>query len=550
MERWLPGGLSVSVLFLSWRQDKFAGFIEKSDVTIALAISILVCVFGTFGICAVKAEDRGHVCALRIFIMVLFVSCMLKICVGITAVLFVTDSYTQQARTYATFGTDFHIDEEAGIKLNIDFVDNFLTDVFNFLTAYSCNAYRSCCFVIPRAGANLTATCTSHHEGQTVGAMAAALKDPSSASFCQSITGSELNRQRVGALTSSLCEMLEDMGTLDLAQCESEFCNGGVVGFQEFTVKLYDWINDNIVWFAVGWCLQGMGDSLLFVSVIFLESMARQLGRRHAVAQDRLTKQAHMELELAFDRVDTDQSGNLNFAEVKALLEEAGRVRRRLALSDEVIKRVFGRYDVNGDGVIEFDEFKVWWAKMDDEARSQAGQYENSSGEHKRLVRKSSVIEWISRVLCEFQLAPETEQSLASFRKRNNISAQFDSLGKNEQGVALAPRWDRSFASAAWSDGILLAAILVHYGAMKLDEFKALPRQSPPSTGVVGGCSFDGGGGGDTNEQQAAHPLPGKTLQLCIDRAWETYHIPRLMTGEEIATAVSGMAPAQCVFDR
>eukprot|EP01047_Picozoa_sp_COSAG01_P004752 COSAG01_NODE_158_length_23708_cov_7.921979_10_plen_343_part_00 len=339
---------------MSLLQDQFAGFIEQSDVTIALVISILVCIFGTFGICAVRAEERGHVCALRIFIVVLFVSCLLKICVGVTAVLFVTDSYTQQARTYATFGTDYHVDEEPWYQLNIGFLDDALADLFNAVTAYSCNAYRSCCFVIPRAGANssLTSTCTSTHEGQTVGAAVSVLKDPSSAGFCQSITGVELNRQRVGALTSQLCEVLEDMGTLDLAQCAADFCTSSVVGFQEFTVKLYDWINDNIVWFAVGWCLQGCGDSLLFVSAVALARMQHRLGQRHSVAQDRLTKQARMEIVLAFKRVDTDRSGSLNREEFKALLQDACRVRRRVgaALSDEVIESVFRQYDVNGDG--------------------------------------------------------------------------------------------------------------------------------------------------------------------------------------------------------
>eukprot|EP01047_Picozoa_sp_COSAG01_P004753 COSAG01_NODE_158_length_23708_cov_7.921979_11_plen_183_part_00 len=182
---------------------------------------------------------------------------------------------------------------------------------------------------------------------------------------------------------------------------------------------------------------------------------------------------------------------------------------------------------------------------MDGEARQQARRYEISSREQKRLVRKSSMVEWISRVLCDFQLAPETEHSLASFRKRNQISAQFDSLGENEQGVALAPRWDRSFQAAAWSDGILLAAILVHHGAMTIDEFKILPRPPSPPPPPTGASAGGGGGGGGGDGQQVTEDSlpPGTTLQFCINRAWEICHIPRLMTGEEIATPVSAAPP-------
>ena len=59
------------------------------------------------------------------------------------------------------------------------------------------------------------------------------------------------------------------------------------------------------------------------------------------------------ELKNAFDTIDTNKSGTISFNEVKALMEQCG-----LSIIKQEIDLIMKEYDTNGDGEMDFEEFK------------------------------------------------------------------------------------------------------------------------------------------------------------------------------------------------
>ena len=69
-----------------------------------------------------------------------------------------------------------------------------------------------------------------------------------------------------------------------------------------------------------------------------------------------VTKKERRDLSQAFERVDSDSNGKIDFVEFVTLLETLG-------ADVDAAQAQFGfeRVDTDDDGMIEFDEFVEWW---------------------------------------------------------------------------------------------------------------------------------------------------------------------------------------------
>ena len=63
-------------------------------------------------------------------------------------------------------------------------------------------------------------------------------------------------------------------------------------------------------------------------------------------------------IKAAFDKYDRDQSGDIDAAELKNMLEDLG-----VETSDERLNEAFDILDANGDGIISYEEFGKWWRR-------------------------------------------------------------------------------------------------------------------------------------------------------------------------------------------
>lgn len=63
-------------------------------------------------------------------------------------------------------------------------------------------------------------------------------------------------------------------------------------------------------------------------------------------------------IRAAFDKYDRDQSGDIDSAELRNVLEDLG-----VDASDERLNEAFELLDANGDGIISYEEFGKWWRR-------------------------------------------------------------------------------------------------------------------------------------------------------------------------------------------
>jgi Ca2+-binding EF-hand superfamily protein len=69
--------------------------------------------------------------------------------------------------------------------------------------------------------------------------------------------------------------------------------------------------------------------------------------------KSRISRDPNYELKLAFDMIDTDHSGTVSISELRSLMKKCNQF-----LSEEEIDAIMQECDINGDGELDFDEFK------------------------------------------------------------------------------------------------------------------------------------------------------------------------------------------------
>lgn len=101
----------------------------------------------------------------------------------------------------------------------------------------------------------------------------------------------------------------------------------------------------------------------------------------------RLSARELLELKRAFNLIDQDESGYIDVAEIKTVLQELGQ-----DTTAEDLKDILVALDSNDDGHISFDEFKSWW---------QSEQHDGTKG----LLKLNTIkYVWVAPALMAFHL--------------------------------------------------------------------------------------------------------------------------------------------------
>eukprot|EP01052_Picozoa_sp_SAG31_P030584 SAG31_NODE_3150_length_4617_cov_23.083001_5_plen_337_part_00 len=208
---------------------EYEGFIEANDVYLLLIGSVFMLCFGIFGFVAENCfGNKGHSHLLWVYIVILAILCVAQLLFGIVVGVWVIDSYSVEASTYANVDGD-DVLEERWYHIGVSAIDDALTETFERFNGYTCNTYRSCCYTYPREDKNRTIECSAGHLGSTVGANLQHLKDPSSPEFCRLATSSSTT---TGLGNKGLCVIYEEIDVVDLDACAAEFCNAGIDGYR------------------------------------------------------------------------------------------------------------------------------------------------------------------------------------------------------------------------------------------------------------------------------------------------------------------------------
>jgi len=85
-----------------------------------------------------------------------------------------------------------------------------------------------------------------------------------------------------------------------------------------------------------------------------LKALQTKARRKSRELQDAIGALQDEHLEAAFKQFDKDNSGTLDWDEMKAAFKVSG-----LGVSDDVLRTSFKRLDKNGDGLLSMDEFKA-----------------------------------------------------------------------------------------------------------------------------------------------------------------------------------------------
>lgn len=68
-------------------------------------------------------------------------------------------------------------------------------------------------------------------------------------------------------------------------------------------------------------------------------------------------------LKMAFQYFDRDSKGNITLEDIKGVMANSG-IQQNEGLDEQVFKDILGEADENGDGVIDFEEFKTMMSKL------------------------------------------------------------------------------------------------------------------------------------------------------------------------------------------
>ena len=105
--------------------------------------------------------------------------------------------------------------------------------------------------------------------------------------------------------------------------------------------------------------------------------------------------------EVVFRKYDEDKDGAVSQAELNKLCMEMG-----ARLSEDELKIALKVLDTNGDGKIEFDEFKVWWESQD---------------RFERLRRNEAELAFLNGVLTSFMSFDTNKDGLIDREEFKNV---------------------------------------------------------------------------------------------------------------------------------
>ena len=114
--------------------------------------------------------------------------------------------------------------------------------------------------------------------------------------------------------------------------------------------------------------------------------IAREISRREKILNQQNDEM--IKLKEVWLKVDADGSGDLSHEEVKQVFVEMGKV-----LIEADFKKVIESMDLNGDGTIDFDEFREWWASTmlaDEMARRLAIEKQHDARRLEAMVNKGN----------------------------------------------------------------------------------------------------------------------------------------------------------------
>ncbi|CAE8587783.1 unnamed protein product [Polarella glacialis] len=167
-----------------------------------------------------------------------------------------------------------------------------------------------------------------------------------------------------------------------LKQTESDLTNGGMSEerFRKFLLRWFDLmhVEDNLLTGAYEGAKAANGpvdiDKLLMWYKVHMFSLVAPLTADGAQWQsDSMVKELAKKFDVsildidkikkAFDRFDTDKSGELEYEEFQNMLKIILGVNSTAEIPKHRVHRFWTEIDSNGNGVVDFEEFTAWYAK-------------------------------------------------------------------------------------------------------------------------------------------------------------------------------------------
>lgn len=260
--------------------NKYEDLVSEDAARVVLYCALFTAAFSGVGCLGAVRRSR---CVLGVFLLALFVVILAQIALAATVAWWIEVAYTTSKPSHGTIDADLTRPVETGDET----VDAYVNVAFSELEGYGCNLYRTCCMKSePFSEANGTHTsepfleangthtssgplleaddtytsepsleanghtCTTAHNGATVGAAAALRHDPSGPDFCSILTGSAVTSRAPPAFAQ--CLALQEAGVLMLNDCTTNFCAAGIEGYHQFMGDLLAWLRHQVGWMVFG----------------------------------------------------------------------------------------------------------------------------------------------------------------------------------------------------------------------------------------------------------------------------------------------------------